>query len=89
MSTPLDQVLNEHEAAVVLRLSVHTLRKYRHQRRGPTYRKLGSRVVYLAADLHDFLEDSVILTENPLPQQEPSRYRPRLVLSRQAGDGAR
>lgn len=50
------QGLNDREAAKVLGLSPQTLRNWRAMRRGPVYRKLHRRVVYLVADLQAFLE---------------------------------
>lgn len=40
-----------HEAARLLSLSARTLEKYRCHGTGPTFRKLGGRVVYAIADL--------------------------------------
>ena len=47
--------LNEHQAADVTGLSVKTLRRMRHEMRGPQYVKLGRRVVYSEADLGNWL----------------------------------
>ena len=43
--------LRTHEAAQILGLSPRTLEKYRCHGSGPTFRKLGGRVVYLIDDL--------------------------------------
>ena len=45
-----------HEAARLLDLSPRTLEKHRCDGTGPTYRKLGGRVVYALADLEDWIE---------------------------------
>lgn len=45
---------NNDEAAEFLRISPRTLEKYRSQRRGPAYSKLGTRVVYDLTDLQDY-----------------------------------
>jgi predicted site-specific integrase-resolvase len=46
--------LPERSAADVLGISVHTLRKYRMEGRGPVYYKMGNRVVYYQSDLTDY-----------------------------------
>ena len=51
----LPKHLNEHQAADVTGLSVKTLRRMRHEMRGPQYVKLGRRVVYSEADLGNWL----------------------------------
>lgn len=43
--------LRTHEAAQLLGLSPRTLEKYRCHGSGPTFRKLGGRVVYAVEDL--------------------------------------
>ncbi|ASC06849.1 MULTISPECIES: helix-turn-helix transcriptional regulator [Acetobacteraceae] len=43
--------LRTHQAAQILGLSPRTLEKYRCHGSGPTFRKLGGRVVYLIDDL--------------------------------------
>jgi len=42
--------VSTHEAARWLGISARTLEKYRSDGRGPTFRKLGSRVVYAIGD---------------------------------------
>ena len=45
----------EHEAAAILSTAVRTLRNWRALRKGPRYRKIGSRMVrYHVADLAEF-----------------------------------
>ena len=51
----LPKHLNEHQAADITGLSVKTLRRMRHEMRGPQYVKLGRRVVYSEADLGNWL----------------------------------
>lgn len=48
--------LDERAAAQVLGLAVQSLRNRRCKRLGPPYVKIGGRVVYLLADLQDFLK---------------------------------
>lgn len=49
-------LLNEHEAADLLNLSVKTLRQWQFTGRGPGYVKLQAAVRYLPSDLEDFIE---------------------------------
>ena len=46
--------MREEEAAPFLALSPNTLRQWRAQGRGPTYRKLGGTVLYTRKDLEDW-----------------------------------
>jgi hypothetical protein len=52
----IPQVIDEYEAAKVLRKSVQTLRNERHLRRGCPYLKLGRSVRYRVDDLLNYLE---------------------------------
>ena len=54
-SPSLPKHLNEHQAADVTGLSVKTLRRMRHEMRGPQYLKLGRRVVDSETDLGRWL----------------------------------
>ena len=56
-SPSLPKHLNEHQAAEITGLSVKTLRRMRHEMRGPKYCKLGRRVVYSEADLGSWIND--------------------------------
>lgn len=47
-------VVNEHEAARLLGLSVQTLRNWRHLRRGLPYCKHGRAIRYRLADIEAF-----------------------------------
>ena len=58
----LPKHLNEHQAADVTGLSVKTLRRMRHEMRGPQYVKLGRRVVYSETDLGSWLSDNRVDT---------------------------
>ena len=46
---------NEKEVAKVIGISVQTLRNWRFSGRGPTYQKIGRRVLYPRADLLEFM----------------------------------
>ena len=61
-SSSLPKHLNEHQAADVTGLSVKTLRRMRHEMRGPQYLKLGRRVVYSETDLGNWLNDNRVDT---------------------------
>lgn len=48
-------LVNEREAAAILHTAVRTLRNWRALRKGPSYRKIGARLVrYHRADLAEF-----------------------------------
>lgn len=49
-------LVDEHEAARRLGLSVKTLRRWRWSGRGPAFRKLGAAVRYAEVDLAHFVE---------------------------------
>ena len=53
---PQSPFLNTREAASYLRLQPATLDRWRSIRGGPTFRKLGGRVVYKKTDLDAFAD---------------------------------
>lgn len=56
-----EDILNEHEAALLLGASVHTLRNWRMRRCGPPYYKIGGHSVrYRKPDLIEYREKSRI-----------------------------
>lgn len=62
-ATPLNKglsYLNEKQAAPFLGLSIKTLQAWRHQCRGPRYRKFGRSVRYSMSDLVAFAEGRVV-----------------------------
>ena len=61
-STYLPRHLNENQAAEITGLSVKTLRRMRHEMRGPQYVKLGRRVVYSETDLGNWLKNNRVET---------------------------
>ena len=71
--------LRTKEAAEFLSLSARTLEKHRTYGTGPTYRKIGGRVVYAMADLQDWAErgrrasTSDVTAERLAPARPPSR----------------
>ena len=62
ISPSLPKHLNEYQAADVTGLSVKTLRRMRHEMRGPQYVKLGRRVVYSETDLGNWLKNNRVET---------------------------
>ena len=64
ISNSLPKHLNEYQAADVIGLSVKTLRRMRHDMRGPNYIKLGRRVVYSETDLGLRLTSHRVETES-------------------------
>jgi predicted DNA-binding transcriptional regulator AlpA len=49
------RLVDEHEAAARLGLSVKTLRRWRWAKRGPAWSKIGAAVRYAPADLAAFI----------------------------------
>ncbi|MBW6499689.1 MAG: helix-turn-helix domain-containing protein [Bacteroidales bacterium] len=49
-------VMNDADAAPLIGISVHTIRKMRSQGKGPAYIKCGKSVRYRLADLEAYLE---------------------------------
>ena len=53
------QFLNESSAARYLGVSVKSLQRWRFERRGPAYSKVGGKIVrYATADLNKFFDQS-------------------------------
>ncbi|GAC1601611.1 MAG: hypothetical protein NVS3B2_04670 [Ramlibacter sp.] len=60
-SAPLDDHLSEHQAAELLHVSVRTLQRWRGQRFGPRWIKIGQlRVRYARADLDAWIESRTV-----------------------------
>lgn len=74
-----ERFLRTPEAGRLLGLSGRTLEKHRTYGAGPTYRKIGGRVVYAVADLQDWAErgrrasTSDVTAERLAPARPPSR----------------
>ena len=51
-----DEFLTTREAAALTRFAFHTLNKLRVQGRGPTFIRLGRKVVYARTDLLAFMQ---------------------------------
>jgi predicted DNA-binding transcriptional regulator AlpA len=52
----IENLLNEHDVARIIGLSVASVRRWRLLRIGPKYLKIGSAVRYRAEDLQGWLE---------------------------------
>lgn len=76
-----------HEAARILGISPRTLEKYRCHGSGPTFRKLGGRVVYAVDDLQAWAERGAVTStsdprgtvlpakrHDPVPPAHAGRY---------------
>lgn len=61
--------LNTHEAAAFLNLSPGTLEVWRCTGRGPSYAKLGKRVIYDIADLEYFVSSRKVLTTDTMRER--------------------
>ena len=62
--------LNETSTAQVIGISVHTLRSWRKQKRGPAWIKVGTRVLYRRAAIEAFLELHTSYTvDSPAPSK--------------------
>ena len=57
---PRPRLLAEREAAARLRLSVHTLRQWRHRTQGVPWVRLGRRVFYDEAALAAYVAENTI-----------------------------
>jgi predicted DNA-binding transcriptional regulator AlpA len=71
----IDPLLNEHEAAALLGVSVRTLQNWRLRGGGPPYQKLGSAVRYSLVKLRQWIENgSRSNTSDPglSPEIEPA-----------------
>lgn len=53
---PMSGLVTEHEASVILGLSVRTLQKWRLQGNGPRFVKLGHAVRYDPAELEHYID---------------------------------
>lgn len=51
------KVVDEKQAAAIMRRSIQTLRNDRHLRRGCPYLKIGRSVRYLLSDIHNYLAE--------------------------------
>jgi predicted DNA-binding transcriptional regulator AlpA len=59
LRNPIDELLNEHDVARIIGLSVSSVRRRRLLRRSPKYIKLGSAVRYRPKDVESWIEAQV------------------------------
>lgn len=75
------RLLRTEEAARWLGLSGRTLEKHRCTGTGPSYRKLGGRVVYMLADLQAWIDEGERRSTShrglPAPHSRPRLHEPR------------
>ncbi|HMO28438.1 helix-turn-helix domain-containing protein [Enterovirga sp.] len=66
MSSQISPLLDEEEAARLLKVATGTLRNYRTRGQGPIFVKLGGSVRYRQSDLQDYIERSI---RRPVPKR--------------------
>jgi len=54
------KVLDEHEAAAYIGVSVYTMQKWRSERRGPPFKKFERCVRYSPEELDRYLEEATV-----------------------------
>ena len=64
VNTPRHQWLNEKEVAILIGVSVYTLRSHRHKGVGLPYVKYGKSVRYSYADICEYLESRKVNNVN-------------------------
>ncbi len=58
-------LLNEKEMALMLRVSVSTLRRWRANRAGPNFVRIGSSIRYLQSDIQTYLDRAAKISLTP------------------------
>jgi len=53
--TNIPILLTEHQAAEILNIKATTLRRWRWEGKGPSFRKIGASVRYAPADLENYI----------------------------------
>ena len=61
------KLLNTAEAAEILGLKPNTMEIWRSHGRGPSYKKIGRKVLYDPADLEAFSLSCTVVTDNSIP----------------------
>ena len=72
--TITEPLITEGDAAALLKVSLTSLRRWRGEGRGPTYRKLNPAVRYRPEDLADFV-GSALRRETGWRQRQPGAAR--------------
>lgn len=63
MTTTTIEVLSQPELAALLGVAERTLEKWRYQRTGPAFVRLGARVGYRRSDVERWLSSQTVRTE--------------------------
>lgn len=71
----VSEEMDEHQAAEYMRVSCHTLRGWRSQKKGPAYRKNGKAVRYAKKDLDSWLDGNRVLTIDALEDQHGKAWK--------------
>lgn len=71
--TPSPRLLRTPEAGRILGLSGRTLEKHRRYGTGPTYRKIGGRVVYAVRDLMAWADQGAQVSTATVSKVSPAR----------------
>jgi hypothetical protein len=80
LDVPTSGVMSERQAAAYLAdiVSVHTLRRWRRQKRGPMFLRFGTvRVGYRVEDLDRYVKECLVPTDDQLPAYEAPSPRDR------------
>lgn len=62
-------LLSDRDLAELLELGTDTLQTWRMENRGPAYTKLGKKVFYRLADVHDWIEANIKTTTRSAPAE--------------------
>ena len=65
-----EALVDEHEAAKALAMSVATLRTWRWSGRGPVYKKIGSAVRYAVSDIQSYVENATRTSTSDLGERD-------------------
>jgi predicted DNA-binding transcriptional regulator AlpA len=63
----LSKLITPAETAAMLGLQEETLNVWRCKKKGPSYTKIGSRVMYRAEDLQSYIESRLVTPPAPEP----------------------
>jgi len=64
---PAERLLNQESAAALIGARPATLATWRHQGKGPRYRKVGRAIYYRAADIEAWLDEQAVV---PIPKTD-------------------
>ena len=69
----LKNLITEAEARDQLRLPEHTLRRLRRLGRGPTFTRLGHRILYRVEDLDAWVRANTTIPDNIIPDHNQNK----------------